>query len=125
MQSTKGNGGAKSQKGFSNDERSLQELLTMGEQANQLLQNPAYNVAYRMQMDQIIQQWLTSDPKHSNFREGLFHQARGLMDSAHRLGGMVNEAKQILQNQGSEADPERTRNDYLNEQGYGLDFANN
>lgn len=104
--------------------QNLQEILAMGEQANQLLNSQAYNLAYRMQMDQIIEQWLTSDPKHSNFREGLFHKARGLMDSAHTLGGMVTQAQEVLQKQSEEQNPDQRHSNYMDTQGYGLDFVN-
>lgn len=97
-----------------------QEMMAAGHQAAQLLDSQIFNTAYRLQMEDTINQWLTSEPKEVNKRESLYHQARAQVAMATRMQAFVEQAQVLAQKQAERHDPERKRNEYLDNQGFGL-----
>lgn len=100
--------------------QNAQEVLNAGEQAARLLQSPVFNMAYRHQMEDTVNQWLTSSPKESNKRDSLYYQAKALVEMATRMSGFVEQAQRIMAEQGAERDPSRKQADYLDTQGFGI-----
>lgn len=100
--------------------QNAQEILSAGEQAARLLQAPVFNLAYRQQMEDTVNQWLTSSPKESNKRDSLYYQAKALVQMATRMNGFVEQAQRVLVEQGADQDPKRKQADYLDTQGFGI-----
>ena len=97
-----------------------QEILQAGEQAAQLLNSQLFNVAYRMQMEDTINQWLTSEPKETMKRDSLYHQAKAQAQMATRMQGFIEQAQVVLVKQNAEQDPSVKRADFLDKQGFGI-----
>ena len=98
----------------------VQRVLQVGEHASQLLQTPVYNLAYRNVVDQIVQDWMGSQPKETMKRESLYNQVNGLINVTERLSSAVEEAKRVLSEQQAQNDPNTVHNDYMDNQGFGL-----
>ena len=97
-----------------------QEMMAAGERAAQLLNSDVFNLAYRLQMEDTINQWLTSEPKETNKRDSLYYQAQAQVAMATRMQSMVEQAQALLAKQNAEHDPKRKRADYLDTQGFGI-----
>ena len=91
-----------------------EEILTLGSEAATLLSAPVFNEAYRMTMDQIVEQWLTSETPES--REALWHQAQNLAEVTRALLAHVNAAQAI--NLSEEELAEQDLNRWEDEQGF-------
>ena len=100
----------------------VQRVIRAGEDASQLLNAPIYNAAYQQVMQQKYQEWLTSDPKEERKRESLYLQARGLMEVTELLGSAVQDAQRVAHAQTQANDPAVQAHEYMNEQGFGLNF---
>jgi hypothetical protein len=101
-------------------DQSIQEILALGEQASQLLNSPVYNVMYNLQLRNTFNQFLETTPKEVNKREGLYHEAQGMIRMTRQLGALVEEAQRILREQEEKRDPRRAAADYEDRQGFGL-----
>ena len=97
-----------------------QEMMAAGQQAAQLLNAPVFNMAYRLQMEDTINQWLTTEPKEVNKRESLYYQAQAQVLMANRMQGFIEQAQVIAQKQAERQDPNVKRNEFLDTQGFGL-----
>jgi hypothetical protein len=102
------------------EQQSVQEILALGEQASQLLNSPVYNVMYNLQLRNVFSQFLETSPKEVNKREGLYHEAQGLINLTEKMGGLVEEAQRVLREQEEKRDPRRAAADYEDRQGFGL-----
>lgn len=100
--------------------KGAQQVIAAGERAAQLLQSPEFNLAYRMQMEDTINLWLSSEPKEQNKRESLYYQAMAQAQMATRMQSFVEQAQRILAQQHAEGDPEAKRANYLDTQGFGI-----
>lgn len=117
---TSPDGGNSQQESLTHEQ--MQRIIQTGEQASKLLGSPVYNIAYQQLLNTKFQEWLTSDPKEERKRESLFLQAKALTEMTDLLGDAVADAQTLLQNQQAENDPGQRRQDYENEQGFGLSF---
>lgn len=97
----------------------LQQIIAMGENAAQLLQSPVYNLAHRMSLDTVIQEWSACQPKEREKRESLWHELQALGRTAQTLAGMVERAQQAQHAQSDSTT--QAEQDYLDRQGFGLD----
>ena len=112
----------KSEDGQSQEEfwNAAQEMMQAGSQAAHLLNAPVFNLAYRLQMEDTINQWLTSEPKESNKRDSLYHQARAQVAMATRMQGFIEQATVLQQQQAAKSDPNAKHAEYLDTQGFGI-----
>ena len=74
---------------------SAEELRRQGEAASQQLESPIYNLAHRSVIMNLQDEWMTTSPHETQKREGLYQQIRGLSAVAGEMAMMVNQAKQI------------------------------
>jgi hypothetical protein len=100
----------------------LQHIMKVGEEASLLLQSPIYNTAYQQLINQKFQDWLASSHKESQKRESLYMQAKGLVEVTDLLATAVEDAKRVQHDLNTQNDPTRAEQEYLNEQGFGLNF---
>ena len=98
----------------------MQRIIQIGEHASQLLGSPVYNIMYRTTLDNMFQQWLGTTPKEQNKREGLWHEAQGLINITSNLGAAVQDAQRVLQKQQAQNDPMQQVNEYLDTQGFNI-----
>lgn len=104
-------------------ERSVQEIMELGNQASHLLRNPVYNVAYNQRLQEYFARWLNSEPKEEKLRESLFHEARAMVVLTEDLAGMVNAAEELLAREQEQNSPEGRRREYEDNQGFGTNFG--
>lgn len=100
----------------------VQRIMQTGAQASQLLNNPVYNMAYQQLLNRKFQEWLASTPKESQKREGLFMQAKGLVEVTELIASAVEDALRLEQEQAERQDPGRVQQDYMDQQGFGLNL---
>ena len=100
----------------------LQHISSVGIQAAELLGSPVFNVAYQNLMNKKYQEWLVSQPKESQKRESLYHQAAGLISIAEELHGAVEDARRIEQAQAERNSSTRAEQNYMDQQGFGLNL---
>ena len=98
----------------------VQRVIQVGEHASHLLKTPVYNLAYRNVVDQIVQDWMGSSPKETMKRESLYNQVNGLIEVTEKLASAVDEAQRVLSEQQAQNDPSAVQNEYLDNQGFGL-----
>jgi len=98
----------------------MQRIVQIGEHASKVLGSPVYNVMYRQELDKMFQEWLITTPKEVNKREGLWHQAQGLINITSAMGAAAQDAQRVLQKQQAQNDPQQNTQDYLDTQGFGL-----
>lgn len=91
-----------------------EEILALGQQAAELLSAPIFNEAYRMTVDQIVEQWLTTDDPQ--LREQLWLQAQNLAAVTQNLLGHVNAAQSVNLTEAEMADQDLSR--FESEQGF-------
>jgi hypothetical protein len=99
--------------------QNAQQVLQAGEQASRLLQSPVFNMAYRMQMEDTINRWLTSKPKETNLRDSLYYEAQAQVAMTTKLQAFVEQAQAVLAAQAAEHDGRGKRAEYLDTQGFG------
>jgi hypothetical protein len=75
---------------------------------------------YRQRLDRTFQEWLVTSPKEQNKREGLWHEAQGLISLTADMGAAAQEAQRVLQRQQAQNDPGQNTQNYLDTQGFGL-----
>jgi hypothetical protein len=97
-----------------------QEMMAAGERAAQLLNSDVFNLAFRLQMEDTINQWMTTEPKEQNKRESLYYQVQSQVAMATRMQSFVEQAQVLLEKQSQERDPSAKRNNYLDTQGFGI-----
>jgi hypothetical protein len=100
--------------------QAAQEMMRAGEEAARLLNSPVFNLAYRAQMEDTINQWLTSEPKETNKRDSLYHQAQAQVAMATRMQSFVEQAEMLRAEQDTKQSEEHKRNEYLDTQGFGI-----
>jgi len=100
--------------------KGAQQVIAAGERAAQLLNSPEFNLAYRMQMEDTINLWLSSEPKEQNKRESLYYQAMAQAQMATRMQAFVEQAQRLLAEQHATDDPDTRRANYLDTQGFGI-----
>lgn len=96
---------------------SPQQVLEMGQAAASLLQNPVYNLAHRIAVDEIINAWSTSKPQEVKTREALWAELQAHGRAAQHLGSLVGRAQELLQNQANQQEQEQA--EYIDQQGFG------
>ncbi len=72
-----------------------QEILSQGEQASRLLDSPIYNIAHRSVIQNLQDEWMTTDPKEREKREGLYQMVRGLSTVSSEMAMMIERARLI------------------------------
>jgi hypothetical protein len=100
--------------------QNAQELMQAGSEAARLLNSEVFNLAYRLQMEDTVNQWLTSEPKETNKRDSLYYQSQALVAMATRLQSFVEQAQVIMQKQAATQDPRGKHAEYLDTQGFGI-----
>lgn len=108
--------------GESPTQEQLQHVLQVGEQASKLLNSQVYNMAYQQLLNQKFQDWMASTPKEVNKRESLFMQAKGLVEVTELLASAVEDATRVQQNLNTQNDPHAQGQEFLDQQGFGLNF---
>lgn len=116
MTSTEKNGSASQRQGPS--ALDMQQILEVGRAASETLNSPVYNLVHRQAVDEIIQQWATTEPKETAKREDLWKEFQCLAKAAMRMQSHVENAHRVLEQQNSEQ--ERQEADYLDRQGFGF-----
>lgn len=118
MSKNSNNGNNSSGSGPVNDSgMPLQEIIKMGEGASQLLNNPIYQMAHRLAVDQAILEWSATSAKEKEKRDSLWHEVQAHGRAASVMQGMIERAQQVIQDQNQEYQ----QSDYLDRQGFGLD----
>ena len=97
-----------------------QEMMQAGVEASQMLNSSVFNMAYRLQMEDTINQWLTSEPKETNKRDSLYYQAKAQVAMATRMQGFIEQATVLQQKQAEQSDPSVKHAEYLDTQGFGI-----
>lgn len=115
--SNSSNGDGASSEDFWN---AAQQIMAAGEEAARLLNSPIFNLAYRQQMEDTINQWLVSEPKETNKRDSLYYQARAQVAMAERMQGFIEQAQRLAAEQAERQSPEAKHNQYLDTQGFGV-----
>lgn len=92
----------------------MQEILTLGEDAARMLKSDVYCLAHEMTMSQIVDEWLAEENPVE--REARWHEAQALGRVARKLKSLVDAAEQVTvqENQRAERDLHR----YEDEQGF-------
>ena len=67
----------------------------MGEQASRLLDSPVYNIAHRSVIQNLQDEWMTTDPKEKEKRQGLYQMVRGLSTVSSEMAMMIERARLI------------------------------
>jgi ribosomal protein L22 len=114
------NGGSSPEESLTQEQ--MQKILRIGEQASQLLNNPVYNMAYQQLLNVKFQEWMSSSPKEQAKREGLYTQAKGLVEVTELLASAVEDAQRVQQDLNMQNDPLRQQQEYADQQGFGLNF---
>ena len=70
-------------------------MLSLGEEAGQLLNSPVYNLAHRSVVQNLQDEWMTTLPHEKEKREGLYQRIQALMAVAEEMAMMVEQARQI------------------------------
>lgn len=70
-----------------------EEILTQGEQASSLLEAPIYNLAHRSVIQNLQDEWMTTQPHEREKREGLYQMIRGLSAISSEMAMMVEQAR--------------------------------
>lgn len=96
----------------------IQQVIQMGEAAANLLENPIYNLAHRMAVNEAVEAWSQTQPKEREKRESLWAEVQALGRTAQTLGVMVERAKELVQKQ-AEQDFNKEQ-EYMDQQGFGL-----
>jgi len=96
---------------------SIQQIMQAGEAASQLLNNPVYNMAHRLSVDQAIQLWSSTAPKEKEKREGHWQEVQALGRISMNMYSFVERAQQLAQEQG-EAQFNQQQ-EYMDQQGFG------
>ena len=115
-----GGGGSQTSSSGNEAERSAQEILQLGQSAAEALQSPIFNTMYNLRLQEVFSEWLNTEPKEEKRRESLFYEARGLVELTLRMEGLVQEAKTILEERQYQQSPEFQQNQYLDDQGFGI-----
>lgn len=74
---------------------SVEELLSRGELAARMLNNPVAHLALQMSLRDLQNQWLESAPEEKNKREGLYWTSQGLNSFYNSLHGFIQQAESI------------------------------
>ena len=98
--------------------QNAQQVLQAGQDAATLLNAPVYNLTYRMKMEGLINEWMTTSPKEVNRRESLYYQTQALREVTQGLSSLVEQANVILAEQSARQDPSAKQNEYLDTQGF-------
>lgn len=96
----------------------IHQVIQMGEAASQLLNNPIYNMAHRMAVNEAVDQWSQTSPKEHAKRESLWHEVQALGRVAESLAGLVARAQELAQRQSEEQHMDEQ--EYLDRQGFGF-----
>ena len=74
---------------------SAAEILSLGEQAANLLNAPVYNLAHRSVIQNLQDEWMATQPHEREKREGLYQMIRGLSAISSEMAMMVEKARQM------------------------------
>lgn len=96
---------------------SPQQMMEMGQAAAHLLQNPVYNVAHQLVIQEIQEKWATTSVQEVKLRESLWAEMQATAKAALRLSEMVERAKELVQRQADQQDHEAQ--EYFDNQGFG------
>ncbi len=91
-----------------------EEIQALGHEAATLLSSPVFNEAYRATMDQIVEQWMTSETTEQ--REAMWWQVQNLAEVTRQLLSHVNAAQALNLSEAEQA--EQDLNAYQDEQGF-------
>ena len=100
------------------DSLSPEQISSLGSEAAIALSSPLFQTAYGMVLQELMQQWLTSQPGEEKLRESLYLQARNLFSLEAMMVSQVNQAQQLNLSEAEKAEQDLIR--YEDEQGFGL-----
>ena len=78
---------------------SAAEILSQGEQASNLLEAPVYNLAHRSVVQNLQDEWMTTQPHERERREGLYQMIRGLSAVSTELAMMIEQARMLTEDE--------------------------
>jgi hypothetical protein len=95
-----GNGRERSAPATSSDEQmSLQQLLTLGQESARALQNQSVEIALQHAVRVLQDEWAETKPEEVKKREGLFLELQGLKRFYSSMTGFVAQAQGIADQQ--------------------------
>ena len=100
----------------------VRQIMELGQQASQLLGNPAYNTLYNTRIQKLFQEWLITKPKEVQRRESLYYQATGLIEITQDMVVAGEDALRIEREQAEQHSQTRQQNEYMDQQGFGLNL---
>lgn len=116
---TRNTGNGKSGERPANDSgMSPQQVIEMGEIAARTLRSPAYNVAHRLAVNELIEKWSVTTPQEVKTRESIWYELQALGKAAGLMNLMVGRAQDLIEQQGQEAAQEQQ--EYYDTQGFGF-----
>ena len=80
---------------LSKEPTSAAEMLGQGEEAARLLDSPVYNLAHRSVIQSLQDEWMMTEPREREKREGLYQRIRALSMISSELAMMVEQARMI------------------------------
>ena len=93
------------------------QVMEMGQAAAHLLNNPIYNVAHRMAVDEILDTWAGSRPEEVKKREALWAELQAHGRAAQHISALVDRARELVEAQGQTS--MQDENEYMDQQGFG------
>ena len=76
---------------------SAAEILSLGEQAATLLDAPVYNLAHRSVIQNLQDEWMSTQPHEREKREGLYQMIRGLSAISAEMAMMIEQARLLTE----------------------------
>lgn len=101
---------------------SLQRVIQVGQAASELLGAPVFNLMYVMMMNRLTAESDATEPKEERKRESIHFQKRALEQMTQNMGDAVAEAQRVLQEQQNSKNPEDVKKEYLDGQGFNLNY---
>ena len=71
------------------------EIRNQGEEAARLLDSPVFNLAHRSVIQNLQDEWMQTNPKEREKREGLYHRVQALSAVSEELAVMISLAKTL------------------------------
>lgn len=99
------------------------QVVQLGHQASQAFQNPVFRVAFQSLQGELYQRWLGAPAEHTKEMAALKADHTALIRLEQRLVGLIQHAETVIRRRNQQADPEYRKQQELDNQGFGLDFA--
>ena len=100
MKQDKGKGGKKisadtGQIKMQQEQLTISEILSQGEEASKLLDSPIYNLAHRSVVQNLQDEWAQTSPHETQKREGLYQRLQALSTVASEMAMMIAKAQNV------------------------------